>query len=212
MKVEMDITNNLKMVLDNYENSCLLDERDLVVQYIDEGIKHYKLLFESIGNKKIILVTIFALFDKLEKNVTNKITCKKGCNSCCKMNVDLSETETEVILDYVGTLEVREINHLKEQAKFKSKEEHFLHPHGNCVFLSQNGDCSIYKIRPLACRKYFVVSDPKLCGVKNGQISVNVDIDMEIIISAISRFQGESILGKMDSMAKQILKKISKTN
>jgi Fe-S-cluster containining protein len=33
-----------------------------------------------------------------------------------------------------------------------------------CVFLDDDGKCSVYEVRPLACREHHVVSDPLLCA------------------------------------------------
>ena len=53
-----------------------------------------------------------------------------------------------------------------------------------CPFLSTNGTCSIYQQRPLFCRTYHSLSDPKLCatpsaviyqyGTLDGQMGNNV--------------------------------------
>jgi Fe-S-cluster containining protein len=55
------------------------------------------------------------------------------------------------------------------------------------VFLTDAGDCAIYDYRPLACRRYFVVSDPSDCDtlVKPGHEVLNfISAGAEIEASA----------------------------
>ena len=55
------------------------------------------------------------------------------------------------------------------------------------MFLGNDGLCSIYKDRPLSCRKYFVVSDPTLCDTSRhpgGQTLTWVDAHVEVLTTA----------------------------
>jgi len=53
------------------------------------------------------------------------------------------------------------------------RDEWFRESHP-CVFL-ENGRCSIYKVRPVACRSYFVINDPSLCQPDNKQTILHID-------------------------------------
>lgn len=82
-----------------------------------------------------------------------------GCGKCCKMDGDvwLSPEEQPAIAaalgETVGTFRdkyTRQI--LKEWACLSYKSPETLD--GGCVFLSSEGQCSIYETRPVQCRTY----------------------------------------------------------
>jgi Fe-S-cluster containining protein len=70
--------------------------------------------------------------------------CRKhGCSYCC--------ISTEM------PLTSRDIKRISDSGKrdFYHKGSHQLvNIHGRCFFLSENGDCTIYDIRPEGCRLY----------------------------------------------------------
>lgn len=37
----------------------------------------------------------------------------------------------------------------------------------SCAFLGTDGRCRVYEYRPMACRKYFVASDPASCDLRS---------------------------------------------
>ena len=60
-------------------------------------------------------------------------------------------------------------------------------PLSRCVFLKDNL-CSIYPVRPIACRKHWVKTDPSLCDFSNNiinQVGGYFDINTEILASAV---------------------------
>ena len=90
-----------------------------------------------------------------KKQRKQKIACHKGCHNCCsKPDVPISEIEiagiswlsSEIIVDL--TLRIR----LKKQLRNHKKSL-------QCPFLVE-GVCSIYPVRPIACREYFVFGMP----------------------------------------------------
>lgn len=112
-------------------------------------------------------------------------SCKKGCSHCCNMNVDMNEYEAAAIVDYCvrnsisideETLELQE--HLSEVQRFKSKFR-------KCVFLVNN-ECSIYPVRPIACRKYFVTSAPADCNKFGAKVEVGAYFSIEKLLTALN--------------------------
>jgi uncharacterized protein len=93
---------------------------------------------------------------KIEKKKRNqKIACHKGCFKCClKPDVPISEIEFVGISWYssemISDSTIR--NKLKKQLRNHRKNL-------KCPFLL-DGVCSIYPIRPLACREYYVFGKP----------------------------------------------------
>jgi Fe-S-cluster containining protein len=117
------------------------------------------------------------------------VTCAKGCGACCRQAVPISETEAiqlrELIDDMTpdrksGTMArfsetVRALkaagifDELNSNIPLESEEWTFV---GRryfalklaCPFL-EDESCSIHESRPLACREYLAISDPKYCAL-----------------------------------------------
>jgi len=93
------------------------------------------------------------------------ISCKKGCSHCCHLNVQLSEDEALLIAEYCKESHIPiDRSYLLMQLSV-SKEEIWKYPFSACVFL-KDGLCSIYEVRPSACRCFMVVSPPQYCDTK----------------------------------------------
>lgn len=111
------------------------------------------------------------LHDEVDNDIRNTpfdlapISCSKGCSACCHMNVDVSMPEAEILQAFVQP----------EDMELLEKQSHYdfttwdtqSHEQRKCVFL-KNNLCSVYEHRPIACRKYFVASDPKDCDSTEG--------------------------------------------
>ena len=88
---------------------------------------------------------IYNLMTDLGHAAEPYIACGKGCSSCCKMNITISQFEANLISEKTG---------------FKSKQ--FAHSQNHspdefigipCLFLKDDS-CSIYNFRPFMCRKH----------------------------------------------------------
>jgi Fe-S-cluster containining protein len=139
-----------------------------------------------------------------EINQGETISCHKGCNDgvCCCQLVPLSPPEVFFLLDYIQSFppirrnviesrfqEIRkamEAHGLVERLKeIEDTQEHqvlaydYFRMGMPCPFL-ENGSCSIYSLRPFACREYNIISSPELCadpfkkGIKKIKISRNM--------------------------------------
>jgi Fe-S-cluster containining protein len=153
------------------------------VNIIGEMIHHYYQQFNSnlqYGEENV-LYGMYEVMDQFDRDIPDKvrreISCKKGCSFCCHINVDVTEVEVKLIQKYA------------EERKMEINYEAAADPNRSaCPFLSVNGKCSVYKVRPLACRKYFVISDPKLCDSKKYGpkiVTTYVNIEMEALTSGI---------------------------
>ncbi len=122
------------------------------------------------------------------ENSGAKISCEKGCSACCRQPIPLAEIEAYKIAEVVENLpaprrtaikkrfdeacrrfyEIRWFEKLDECA-YLSKEERekvileYFYENVACPFL-ENGACSIYQERPLACREYLVTSPAENCS------------------------------------------------
>ena len=91
------------------------------------------------------------------------ISCGASCSACCHQKVDILSIEEEPIWDYVQKNDIK-INEEKLLLQAKTENIYSLdYEDRGCVFLDENDNCRIYEVRPLVCRRYYVLSDPKHC-------------------------------------------------
>lgn len=115
----------------------------------------------GVGN---FVKEFYEVFDDAVVQEKTLVSCSKGCHFCCRQNVHVYKGEAAVIAEYCREhgIEIPK-SYLAQQMKYGWRELAQTEV-GWCVFL-KNGECSIYPVRPIACRNYFVVSNPKLCDV-----------------------------------------------
>lgn len=55
-----------------------------------------------------------------------------------------------------------------------------------CVFLGEDGSCSVYEDRPSACRALLVASDPEFCRTaeQSTQVLAIINPQVELLVSA----------------------------
>lgn len=113
----------------------------------------------------------------VSRDEDNQITCRKGCSFCCHINVHVYELEVKAIVEYCSEHGIAiPAQHLREQLKF-TENEVWKSEHSACVFLKDNL-CSIYEVRPGACRVHVSVDNPDICNIKkHGPITVKVARD-----------------------------------
>jgi len=125
------------------------------------------------------------------KAMGKPVTCGPGCDTCCSQLIPISEWEAAHIADVVrsmdGTSRSRIVNRFTwiiarlEQSGLLEPMTHIFSNEAHdwkkmlelklaywnldlpCPFL-ENGSCSIYMSRPLACRQYLVTSAPRNCS------------------------------------------------
>lgn len=162
--------------------------------FLDElkkQIENYRNQFQK--NCKVepiaaLLETYRAMDAAQKKRKAPAISCRKGCSGCCYLEVQMSRLEARAILEYCKRYgKYFDTAVLRKQAALTGIA-YLASPHGKCVFLKDH-QCSIYPVRPLACRKHFVYSDPSLCNVKKypgtARVDIGIDVDVEILLSAI---------------------------
>ena len=105
------------------------------------------------------------------------VTCTKGCASCCYLLVGVVFAEARAIaahlaadLSRTALLELRAGLDAATPSLvgIRNRDEYLLRQQP-CIFLRPgekpwSGSCSIYPVRPLACRLHLVVSAPERCA------------------------------------------------
>jgi Fe-S-cluster containining protein len=180
------VTQMLRKVIDvaNYTPEQL--------EAIGERIRDYQAEFNRILaiQPESAILAIYRLMDAVINRDKERVhSCKKGCAWCCHINLDISEAEGMIILYYCKQQGI-EINwdYLQRQSGLTN----LTRPKSDCsacLFLDKDKSCKIYSVRPLGCRKYFVVSPPELCRDNleypdQDRLMASVIPEAEIITSA----------------------------
>lgn len=189
-------------------------------QFTNETIQLHELLplFQNITDK----VVEIAIAEVREEG--KAISCRSGCGACCSQLVPISKAEgmallelidampaskqTEVrsrfasnlaVLDESGLLEGLErsaFEHDKEQLRALGLAYFGLNL--PCPFLHDQS-CSIHPQRPLSCREFLVVSDPKHCSEPDPDVVENLVLPRRIspIVYALCQDDAKSDRGFM---------------
>jgi len=140
------------------------------------------------------------------------ISCKKGCSACCYQKVQIGDSEARAIVEFMiaervpfshSIMQAQAAHDKLTDAQYWQlpKEER------RCPFLSEDGACNVYAVRPLACRKYLVLSEPELCATESGKAKVKVAINANAEVLASAMLDLERDLQGI--LAKKVLEKIS---
>jgi Fe-S-cluster containining protein len=202
---EVLLTHALARILDE-EREALGDEG------IRKAVSHVKKYAEETLNaddKRQALLDAFTIIDEfqdeIEEDQKRKISCRKGCAFCCHLEVQVTDLEKDLIMDYAKEHGIK-YNEKKLEEQLQYNEQTLpLSDVSRCVFLSNQNTCNIYEVRPLHCRKYLVLNDPKFCNAKkypSHSTKVHFHSNTEILASAIL-----TAARKMGSMAEIMLDK-----
>lgn len=99
------------------------------------------------------------LVDAASKDILPFTACRKGCSHCCHIAALISEVEAKRIGEAIGRKPEKTGAFPPDVPALQDK--YFGVP---CTFL-KGGRCSIYEVRPLACRLHFnMADDPFFCS------------------------------------------------
>ena len=164
---------------------------------------YLKMLTPSNRSQVKAAKTIHKLVDSAVETFLkdNRATCKKGCSYCCHVFIYATIDEARLITNHCAhnNIEVdRKV--LEKQSKY-TKDNWTGQELTACAFL-KGGTCSIYGIRPIACRKFYVASDPKLCDINTGEnrIAILNNMPLEILVGGVYQAR------EPDSLPRQLLK------
>ncbi len=145
----------------------------------------YKFIFDSnLANLKQIYSPIARakhVHKEIEKHlaenlsdpiVAKHVSCKQGCTACCHTQVSVSHDEAFLLFNLIKSKKVKvDIDKLALQSQSGNNASDWYkldYKDRGCIFLDQQGSCTVYKDRPGVCRTNYSVSDPSLCSTEDG--------------------------------------------
>lgn len=159
--ISVRATAGLQAVIQNLPT----DQYNAVLLTVRDRTKEFNILIEQNGLKKFVKAFYEMLDEVIAKSLSRTtVSCRKGCCFCCRQNIQLSEIEARLIVNYCRQNKIPIPRaYLEKQLKYDVIEVTRTEV-GMCTFL-KNGACSIYPVRPVVCRNYHVSSDPQFCDV-----------------------------------------------
>ncbi len=163
---------------------------DEFYQYCQELNSHYLGAKKDISKAKAISkYQIQKIEVAIEK--AGEIGCSNGCSHCCQLRVvafphELIAIYLHIKFSFTKARSDAAIARVKSQfAKIKdmSMEQHFV-TNVECPLL-ENGRCSVYEVRPIACAGYHSVTEercrysnehPEIVGTETGGIPMVLEI------------------------------------
>ena len=156
-------------------------------------------LYKNVHKEKALrdLKTIYELTDKALEPFVRGSSCEKGCNACCYLIVGSAALEAEMVRRYMKE-HFDDQERLRVLKKSKEAKRHYPDPVGTdaefpesmvekhfalhvpCPFLSSEGSCTIYEVRPINCRKHLVFSDPRQCEMMAATASYEAEYFSEV--------------------------------
>ena len=99
------------------------------------------------------------------------VRCQRGCCHCCSGPVEIRAQEAALLVEHLRVAGVKlDVARLERQSRY-SVDTWREQPESDraCVFLDGDGACAVYEVRPNACRKLLVTSDPRHCDIRRGE-------------------------------------------
>lgn len=125
---------------------------------------------------------------EIEQGADIEISCKKGCSACCHMEVEVTSYEAKILAKIVGDGHVIDKARLQKQSERSLQDNQWKQGIRNldskCVFLNNEGACSIYESRPVMCRRHSVTSPAKNCETLDAPITLRYFPRVDLLISA----------------------------
>lgn len=152
-----------------------------------------------------VVVSIDALIRnaKAMEGARDVITCREGCAHCCKQGVMIGPHEAALLVAAAQKNSIPiDRKRLAWQSHYETDEQWAARSEYNrrCVFLGDDNRCRVYLARPLACRKYFSLSEPSRCDIDNyrdGEVLTWFSIDAEIFATGVMTEFGADWLPRM---------------
>ncbi len=183
-KVTSMLKDYLGMLMEHSENQETIGQILKLINGYTDQLRKLRIQNQAATTKEIYKA-IDNFFTVAPEENKKEIQCKTGCTACCFIDVEITGDEAAAIVQYCAENSILiDLEYLKKQAAVGRKSYSRL---SRCAFLKDNL-CSIYPVRPIACRKHWVKTDPALCDFSENIIHAiggYFDVNTEILASAL---------------------------
>lgn len=204
------LTRSLRKFIEDYESQLDAETYSSFLIHlsseINEKVAGFQLTASGPERARLLHRLVDAETFK-DENIPS--SCKKGCSACCHMEVEITSYEAEILKDLVQAGHEIDSEKLLKQSCRELQDPLWKQGPRNidskCVFLNQEGSCSIYEHRPAMCRRHSVSSHAKNCETLDAPITIRYFPQVDLLISAANEDQDLRI-GPMAKMLAQALK------
>ena len=183
-KVTAMLRDYLGMLMEDPGNRETIDQVLTRINDYTDQLRQLRIK-NRVETTKAVYKAIDDFFTHAPEEDKKEIKCRTGCTACCFIDVDVSGDEAATIIAYCRENGIEmDKEYLTKQAAVGRKSYSDL---SRCVFLKDNL-CSIYPVRPIACRKHWVKTDPALCDFSKNiinQVGGYFNVNTEILASAL---------------------------
>lgn len=100
--------------------------------------------------------------DEVGARIAPVTPCAKGCSHCCYMAADVTRHEAQIIARFTGrkiAKQEEEVLDTPAAVREAIERTRARWTRVACTFLAPDGSCSVYEVRPLACRLHHSLED-----------------------------------------------------
>ena len=183
------LTRSLKKFIQDYE--ATLDESVFAafLESLTQELENIKTdLFKAPAGPARARKLHALVEEEIEKGADIKINCQKGCSACCHMEVEITNNEADILAELIKNGHAIDRQKLQQQSAYSLQDKKWKESMNNqtnkCVFLNQEGACSIYESRPVMCRRHSVTSPAINCTDINAIVTLRYFPRVDLLISA----------------------------
>lgn len=188
-KQHSKITRSLKKFILDYEQSL---DPDTFTAFLNSLSDELNLATQTLQTASAGPARARKLHELVEKEIAQaaeiESSCKKGCSACCHMEVEITSYEAEILAKLIQDGHVIDQTRLQKQSARSLQDNQWKQGIRNldskCIFLNNEGACSIYENRPVMCRRHSVTSPAKNCETLDAPITIKYYPRVDLLISA----------------------------
>ncbi len=188
-KLHSKITRSLKKFILDYEAQLESETFEAFLISLSDELSLAKDEILAIPEGPARARKLHTLVEKeIEQGAEIEISCKKGCSACCHMEVEITTYEAQILAKLIQDGHAIDHDRLQRQSERSLQDCQWKqgprNPDSKCVFLNNEGACSIYEHRPVMCRRHSVTSPAKNCETLDAPITLRYFPRIDLLISA----------------------------
>ncbi len=147
-----------------------------------KALPEFKAIYDFISSNLALISdnltrakVVHAIVDEFNKEtfahplVAQLCPCKVSCNDCCHTQVSITNEEADLLVHRIQNGISIDQKRLRIQMKAGNDSAAFFKirfEDRKCIFLSEDGSCSVYDDRPSVCRTNAVLGDASQCSTR----------------------------------------------